>query len=307
MQSIIGVLFQIFALIVLGFLLKKKSFIDDHFEKKLNLFVVKIVLPFSILISSNNEFNSELSKSVFAMAILSFSYYAFTMIYGYLTGKVFYKDNNAAVKVFTNCTVFANTIFLGLPLIGSIFGKTGVLLAIIYNLMYNLFFYSFGIAFYQNQKKFDKVVLLAMLKDPAIIASIVTIIIYLSPFRLPPVGYDFIQLVANLMTPLSMILLGASLTKINLQDMVKHTRLLFISFSRLAILPALMYGISFLFPTYKFVFQVAIILTALPVGSLNNVIAQRYDNHVSITTISIVQSMLLMLITLPIWLMIVGT
>ncbi len=307
MQNIIGVLFQIFTLIALGFLLKKKHFFDDHFEKQLNLFVVRIVVPFAILASSNNEFNSDSSLSVITMAIISFCYYVFAMLYGYFSGKIFYKQNTAATKVFTNCTVFANTIFLGLPLIGAIFGKAGVLLAIIYNLMYNLFFYSIGLAFYRNEHRVDAKLLLSIIKDPAIISSILTIILYLSPYSLPAFGYDFIQLIANLMTPLSMLLLGASLTRIKINKLLRHRNLLFISFSRLLILPGLMYGISLFFPQHKFVFQIAIILTALPVGSLNNVFAQRYDNHISITTISIVQSMLLMMITLPLWLMLVGS
>jgi predicted permease len=306
MLQLLNICFQLFFLVALGLFLKKKGYLGKEVEHKLNLIVTKVIIPFSLLNTSNSPYDPNIKTSVVIMFIVAVSYYIFAYLYGYTLGRFVYKEDKDAAKVFCNCIVFANTLFIGLPIINSVLGGTGVILCIIYNLVFNLFFYPIGVPFYDKKTKYSPALsnISSMIKDPPLIASIFTLFLYLTPYRLPTFIYDSLQLIANLMTPLSMILLGAMLSKAKIKDIFSVKAIYLISFSRLIFLPLIMFSFSLLFPDLKDIFYVATILTALPTGSLNSIYAKKYCNNIDIVNFSILQSMVLMLFTLPFWIII---
>ena len=151
MSQLYIVFFEMAVVLLIGFTLGKKKVIDDRGRKVLNDLLLKAVLPFSIISSSQYEFSLDMVRSIGAVAVGAGLYYLLTLVV--LRIVVFRtKIADAERRVFITTSVFANTGFVGMPIMYSLFGNAGLLLAAIYNLIYNLFFYTYGVHLLSGRK-----------------------------------------------------------------------------------------------------------------------------------------------------------
>ena len=120
--------FKIFVFLALGFVLNKTKVIDGSAEKALSKVLLTAVLPFMILNSSQHTYSSEAVTGMVTCAAFGVCYYALTLILMRLSLK---KANmlEDEKRIMVTCTVFANTGFVGFPLMEALFGAYGLLLA----------------------------------------------------------------------------------------------------------------------------------------------------------------------------------
>ena len=124
-------LFQIIVCSVLGFVLRKQRVIDERTEKTLTEILLQAVLPFSIISSSQYVFSTELMKGMIGVALGATLYYSITL----LLVRIIVRKTKIAPdeqRVMITTIIFANTGFLGLPLMEALFGDAGLLLGAIY-------------------------------------------------------------------------------------------------------------------------------------------------------------------------------
>ena len=143
MVQVYYVFFQIFVCFILGFVLNKTRVLDMRGEKVMTEILLKAVLPFMIISSSQTNFSFEERKAMGAMFAFGAAYYSLALV----LSKRAYKETKATddeQRVMTTCTVFANTGFVGFPLMRALYGDRGLLLAAVFNLVYNAFFYTYG-------------------------------------------------------------------------------------------------------------------------------------------------------------------
>ncbi|MBR2524458.1 MAG: AEC family transporter, partial [Clostridiales bacterium] len=134
-------LFQIIVCGVLGFVLRKSRVIDERTEKSLTEILLQAVLPFSIIASSQFTYSMELVEGMADVAMASAIYYSLSLlIISLILRKT--KINPDEKRVMRTAMIFANTGFMGLPLMEALFGQSALLLGSIYNIMYNVFFYT---------------------------------------------------------------------------------------------------------------------------------------------------------------------
>ena len=167
MKEFYIVLFQMAVTILIGFVLRKRRVIDERTQKALSDILLQATLPFTILASGQYEYSDSLALSMMAVAGGSVVYYIITLIMVRAYSRKFIKNPEEA-RVFTTTSVFANTGFIGIPLMGSLLGGAGVLLAAIYNFAYNIFFYTYGAHLISGKKGH----LYKLIFNPVTIASI---------------------------------------------------------------------------------------------------------------------------------------
>lgn len=286
---------KIFLIVLFGYFLKKFGIITAELQKGLNNLLLTAILPVNILSSAGHEFSSKLAKNLLITAIICTAYYISALIFSTLLSKRLKTDINTK-KIFITMSVFANVGFLGFPLIEVFIGADGMLYAVIYNMAYQMIFFTYGINMICSGGKFQ---LSSLYKSPVTMSSAAALLIYLSPFRFP----DFIQQtfssIGAMMTPLSMILIGCSMTGIRPRELLADKYSYVVSFLRLLFFPAVMLSIFVCLGLQGEVFITAVILTALPSGSLNAILAQQYNCNPEYASRTIIQSMILMLISLP--------
>lgn len=302
MDNVMGLFIQIFFMVFLGMVLRRKGLLSNEFQANLSVLITHVILPFSILSSSNRPFDKSMINPLLITVAVAGAYYILALVIGYFLGQRVFPTKPGNAALFTTCTTFANVGFLGFPVINTIFGSEGMIYAVIYNMLYNLFFYTIGTSLLNRQDSGIDIRLSRLLRDPAILTSLISILIYVSPLRFPAFAYDTFSLIGNMITPLSMFLIGASLVGTSIKSVIVNKEALLVSFMRLVFFPLLVLAVAQFFPEYKFVFSVLIVLTSLPVGSLNTIFAKIFNLDVQFASTVTIQSMLLMVVSLPVYL-----
>lgn len=291
---------KIILMIGLGFALRKVDIITEEMKKNISKLLMEVILPASILSSSFQPLKKE---NLFGMAIvfgISALYYLISLGILILISKKIQADWSFK-SVFINLIVFANVGFIGFPLLVELFGQKGLLYGVAYNVSYQLFFFSLGIYLMElgDNTKREKVIF-----NKIIVISLLSILIYILPFRLPNFIGESLSMVGSMIVPLSMIIIGCEISRMNLKSIFTEKYSYIVSFFRLILLPFLMCLILFVFGVEREISLIVVLLTALPSGSLTVIFSEEKNCDTQLAVRGVAQTTLLMLISLPVILII---
>ncbi len=284
-------------MLLLGFTLTKKRVVDDRGRRVLNELLLKAVLPFTILTSSQYQFSVDMMKSIGAVALGSGLYYLISL---FVLRLVLWKTRvaDSERRVFITTSVFANTGFVGMPIMYSLFGNPGLLLAAIYNLIYNVFFYTYGVHLLSGKKPSFKEYV-----NPVSLSSILAIVLFIAPWRAPSVVVNAMNLVGNMTFPLSMIIMGSTLATIDWLKLFADFKSYVVCFLRLVLFPILMtvalIGLKHFINIFPATVITLIIMTALPSGTMSVIYSERYDCAPKFCARTVTLTLIFMVISLP--------
>lgn len=297
MSQLYLIFFEMAIVLLLGFVLTKSRVIDDRGRKTLNDLLLKAVLPFTILSSSQYEYSVDMMRSIGAVALGSGLYYLISLI---VLRIAVWKTNiaDSEKRVFITTSVFANTGFVGMPIMYSLFGNPGLLLAAIYNLVYNVFFYTYGVHLLSGRKpSFREYV------NPVSISSVLAVILFIIPWRAPESVVNAIDLVGNMTFPLSMIIMGSTLATIDYKKLFTDVKSYAVSFLRLILFPIIMTLAMIVVKRFVQVLDATvitlIIMTALPSGTMSVIYSERYDCAPKFCARTVTLTLVFMVVTLP--------
>lgn len=200
--------------------------------------------------------------------------------------------------------VFSNCGFIGFPIIDSIYGAEGVVYTSIFNLFFNIFVWSYGVALYSD--KLDKKSLKKIVVNPGIVAVYIGLPMMLFNISLPSFFSKSITTVGNMTTPLSMIIIGCILTKINIKDAFKDWIVYYESLIRLIVIPLGIFVIAKVIKDDSILMKTIIILQAMPAGTMASIMAENLDKDSSFAAIIIFVTTLLSIVTFPLVLNIIS-
>ena len=296
LQSMADLFVKIIIMLALGFVLRKKNIITNDLQKGLNDLLLKAFLPVSILASANAVLTTQARQNLLLTAAIALGYYVFAIIFSVLISKVL-PISKLRRSVFVTMAVFANTAFLGFPIIKELFGDEGFLYAVIYNLLYQLFFFTYGISKLDGVKtRFRPKNLYT---NVVTIVSVISIGIFVSPLRLPSTVVSTLSTISGATVPISMLIIGASLATIKLPSILKDGYSYIVSALRLIVFPVLLLLVLRTLNLSSVVVATCVVMTALPCGSLNVINAQRSDCDSEYAVRTVIQTMLLMIVTIP--------
>lgn len=309
MSAIYKVFVKMVVAIILGLILRKSRVIDDRAQTNLSDLLLKAILPFTVIASSQFAFTHEFVRAIAIVAVGSVVYYAVALAVLRPISRNLKKFDDQEQRIFTTASVFANTGFLGFPLMMSLLPDQGLLLAAIYNLSYNIFFYIFAADMLNISKpaKSEREGALKTLKDlllnPVAIASVGAVVLFIIPYRFPVFINETIDMIGDMTVPLSMILLGSTLATINPKNLFTDLKMYVVVAIRMVILPAIMFGAVMLISQFYAIPATAaislIIITALPAGTMNVIYAEKYNCAPRFAARIIVMTLLITFITVP--------
>lgn len=299
MNVLLEVFIKILVAVTLGFCLRKYRVLDERMQKGLSDMLLKAILPFSIVASANYERTSELARGMLAMFAASVIYYAVTLVcMRMLSKKLTMKDKEQ--RMFVTLTTFANTGFVGFPVMSALFGNQGLLLAVVFNMSYNIFMYTYGVHLVSGKTGNWKSVIF----NPVTIASLLALLLFVSPVVLNEQVMGPVKLIGDMTVPLSMILIGSNLATLPFRQVLGDPKSYIVSSMRLLVLPgvalAAMWGLSRFVTIMPATASVFVLMCALPCGSMNVIFSEKYNCAPNFAARATVQSMLLSMISLPV-------
>ena len=289
---------KLFLLLILGFVLFKCHIFDEYTNKKISALIVNVASPM-LIISSIAGVEGSNKSIVFLMIGAGILMYIGFIILGKIINRIFpfpKKD----WPVYECMVVFANTGFMGYPVLLDVFGQEAVFYASLIHMAFNFFVYTYAIMCLTKGDDSEFKLNFKQLLTPGIILIFVGIFIYLFDIQLPSVLMDTINSVGSLTAPLSMMMIGSSLAVYPIKDSFTDWRSYVFAFVRLMIVPFVTMIMCRLLHIDVYYANITIITNAMPVGSMVLMLATQYNANVKIVTRNIVVSTLLSVITIPI-------
>jgi len=294
-------------LIAIGFASGRAGIIDQSAREKMSDILIKILLPVSMIASSQQEFSISNAGGALEILVFAFIYYIIMFGSGIWILKLLGRDKRRmAIEILL--VTFANTAFLGVPILSEIEGDVGVLYAVIFNCVFDLVYFSIGMYMLQEavleQKSYFKIT--HLLRDPLTWVAIITIFLYIFPYRFPGIVTESLDSLGSAMMPVSMLIIGAQIAGMNYRELFVNRRAYILSFMKMLIIPMIVLIIMRLIGANMEITSTMVILSAMPSGSLNIIMAEKYRIEPELATATVMQTTLVMLFTLPLFTQIIS-
>ena len=171
-NNLMDLQFEIFILMIIGYILRKTNIISKEHRKSLTDLVIYIVLPANIIYSFMIKMDTQIIKSGLTILIVSIIIQFACQVFG----KYFFiKATKRQQSVLQYGTICSNAGFMGSPLIQGLYGLDGLLFASIYLIPQRIVMWSGGVACFTNAKGKD--VIKKVITHPCIIAVFIGLFI----------------------------------------------------------------------------------------------------------------------------------
>ena len=197
----------------IGMLLVKFRFTSREFLQKLNAMVFKAFFPFMMFrnfASIELSGDMQLGYTVFALTAL----FLVILLASFVIGKTNWVSQRNQKPVMIQALFRSNSILFALPLAQTVFGEEGVQAAsILVAVLVPLYNVSAVVVLesYNGERSSLPGLLKKIITNPLIIGAIIGVIYLLLPFELPNVVMKPINAIADMTTPLALIILGGTL------------------------------------------------------------------------------------------------
>lgn len=229
----------LFLMVIPGFIVRKTGICEKSAQLAFSNIILYVTTPAMIVVSFVRAFDASVLQN--CLWVLAFSFIAH-LIFFVLTLPFFRKAMPDSSKVYRFSVIFANSGYMGIPLIISLFGEESAIYAAFYIAGFNFFMWSLGALIFTGDKRY--VSPKKMFLNPATIPTYIGILIFLLPIDryIPTVVVDALGSLRDTIAPMSMMLIGMQLASVKLKGLIEKN-LLIATALRLLVCPALMFCI----------------------------------------------------------------
>lgn len=292
----------IFLLMGIGYIAVKLKIFSPESTRDITVFIISFVIP-AVIISA---FLKPLEKSELSALLWSigfnFMYFVLLLVLEpLLFNKKRVLDEVKCLQM-RYAFIYSNNGFMGLPLLLAVFGPTAGFFAGVQVAIGNGFMWSHGIGIFRKASG-EKASLLKIISNPNIVALFCGLAIYFFAIPLPELLKVSLGYVAQLNTPLSMIIVGSSIAMIDFRHLKLERSLWLMSIVRNLVIPIVVLSffvlISPLIDFPPLAASVIVIMSACPVAAMVTIMSKLYGFDESYPTKLISLSTLLSLVSLP--------
>ena len=296
-KNVFTQVFILFILILVGYNATKKNLIDSSLTKKLSKLIMNIFLPCMIINSMQLEYSPTILKKVLLLILISLLIYAISFLIAIIFKAISKSKNDIGVYQFA--ILFSNVGFMGYPIVEAILGKDAIFYAAIFNIPFNLLIMTLGVFVIckeNNNYSFS----FKSLINPVIISIFIGLSLFILNIKLPYIINRPIELLGNITTPLSMIVIGSMLCLSSISECVRNKKLYIVSFIRLILMPILIYFILKGIVYDKLLFSIPIVIVSMPVASNTAILSSEYNANDKLASQLVFMSTLFSILTIPI-------
>lgn len=297
-SAILKSVISLFLIILVGFYGSKKKIITVELNKGLIDLLLNIALPIMVVSSFMFTFDDSIKSNVFKAFYYSFAAYLIMIAFSYLL-TIPVKCDKRLIIHFAN--VFTNTGYIGFPVLNAIFGPEGVVYGSIFNMFFVIFVWTYGINIFRGkiQKEYLKQEIIKAILNPSVIAVVVGVVILIFNLKIPDILMQSINSIGSMTGPLSMIIVGASLSNVRLGNNLLNWKIYYGIVTRLILIPAILYVFSLLIGDNSIVADSVIIIASMPAATMTSIFAESYEKEKDFATITVLATTLLSIFTIP--------
>lgn len=292
----------VFFVLLLGYFAKKRGYIDNNFVDKGTWIVFYLALPFKLFYDIKNARIVSLHPKYVAYILLGVIFVIFISI---IIAKALKIKDKKKLSAFVHCAYRSNFVYVGFPILDIIYNGAPSMEHMIVIIAFGLTLYNISaiilLTYYSEAE--DKSIsfidiFIKILKNPMIVGVVVGAIFNF--LQLPVYqGVDkAIEMVAKISTPMSLILIGASL---NFESSKSDFKLMFISaFIKTVIAPALLIPIGVKLGFTNMELGIAYVFWATPCAANCFIFTKQMKSDYEFASKVITLSFIMSIITYPV-------
>ena len=290
------VMVMLFTMVILGYTACKLGYMGDKFDKKLSSIVVDITCPLLVLSSVMGDEMPDRSL-ILPLVGVGFLTYIILLVFGFWVPR-FISKNHDDQGMIGFSLMFANVGFIGYPIVASIFGPKAVFYAALLNVPNTFFIFTAGVMLVKGEysiRQFNPKVLLS----PALIGAFIAALLVAFGVHTPEMIARPITMVGTITVPAALLIIGSSMARLPLREIIGSGKVYATSFLRLVIVPLSVYFLFRLCGVNTLINNINTVVIAMPVASFGTMFCMKYGRNPSLMTEATFITTLFSIITIP--------
>lgn len=286
----------LFVLIGIGAVLGRCQLIGETGAKNLANLVMYLATPCTIILSFQRKFDRAMLANLGIALLASLLSMVLLIILSHLF-YARYRDEGKK-RILRFAAVFSNCGYMCLPLQQALLGDDGVFYGAAYVAMFNLLVWSYGLVSMSGDRK--EISGKKLVLNPGILSLAIGVVLFLASIKLPTVMSSPLQHLANLNTPVPMVLVGYYLSQDNLFETLRNKANYGCTALRLIAYPVISIAGMYLCGIRGTMLVTLAIAASAPAAAITTIFAAKYNQDVK-TSVQIVSlSTLFSIITMPV-------
>lgn len=288
-------LLKMLFILLLAVLCYRIGLINQEGNRNISNLLLMIVNPCLIITVYQTDYDARLVKGLLISFGAAFAAHLIAILIARLL--VHEKGNeNYAIDRFGS--VYSNCGFIGIPLINSVLGSEGVFYLTAYMTVFNILTWTHGLSLLEGNFNLKR--LKEGLRAPMLIATLAAVLLFFAQIRLPGVLLDSMNYIADMNTPMAMMVAGFSVAQADLRKIFKDVRLYRVSFLKLFVVPlAVLLFLRIFRLDYKIAYT-TLIAAACPTATTLTMMSIRFNRDYTYASEIFSFTTVLSIITIPI-------
>lgn len=306
--TVFSKMLQLFLIMAAGYLAGKVKFLNREMRSSLTALALNITMPAMFVAAViNSDSLPEAGEFIILFGVVLIEYVIALGISFLIVRILRFPRNISGSSVFI--LVFGNMSFMGFPVMQAIWGNEGVFYAMMFTLPFNIMLDSLCSRLIlhdkyvsapdgkkeertgQNWKQ--------ILRSPIFIASVIAFGLALIRIQVPEVIGVTLNSVGSVTTPLTMLIIGASLSDVPVREVFNVPVIYVLSFLKLIAMPVLIWLIFRAFLKNSMFLGVTTIINAMPVAAVGQMLCLRYECNEDFMAKSIFITTVCSVVTIP--------
>jgi len=276
LDPVLGAVFPVFGLVACGYLAGRFRIVTQASSHALNQFVYAFALPAMLFVAVYRGSLEEILSGAFLLAVIGAT--LATAAAGFALSKLSGASPAESTMRALNAS-FANTGYLGIPLVTIAYGESAALPAALATVATNIVSFALAIAclelFVNPQRGGVRRALVGVARSPLMWPIAIAVLLVALQVRIPLPVERFASLLAAAAGPCALFAIGLFVSQLSIRAGAaaswQSTAL------KLVLHPLLMALLAFqVFPVDPFWAKIAVVCASLPLGATAFVLAQRY-------------------------------
>lgn len=277
----IEIMVILFTIVVLGYALCKLGYMGDKFDQKLSSIVIDVTCPALIL---SSVMGAELPDRSLILPLLGIGFltYILLLVFGFWVPRFVAKSRDEQGMI-GFALMFANVGFIGYPIVSAIFGPKAVFYAALLNIPNTFFIFTAGVMLVKGEHNM-KSLSAKVLFSPAMIAAFVAALMVAFGVRTPDIIARPITMVGNITIPAALMVIGSSMARLPLKEIIGSPKVYVASLLRLVVVPLSVYFLFRFCGVSDVINNINTVIIAMPVASYGTMFCLKYGRNPSLMT-----------------------
>ena len=273
----------LFALMAVGFVLGKVRLMDDRGSLAITNLVMYAVSPAMMVVAFQRERNTADLHNFLMCLLLAVVFHAVSI----LLARVLIRGKDGPAGILQFGAVFSNCGFMGYPLMLAMLGSIGVFYGSAYVVVFTFLSWTYGI--YAMTGDRSQLKLRPLFMNPGVISIVLAMALFLLQITLPEILMVPITYLADLNTPLPMVVVGYQLSHADFRAALRGAGSWVSLLLRLVAFPLLTLGICLALDLDSRLTVITVIAASAPPAALMSMFSAKFklDTALASSTVSV--------------------